>query len=489
VSTVFVVPDNPGTKITITGEETQRPPSISETVAVIGSHDWGPSRAVTRVNSFGEFESVFGSSDTDLRDAVLGAFVGPGTDGGVGAGSVLVYRAGLASGGGALNQANRTIQNTAGTPADALTLTAKHDGTFGNDLSFVIENDPIITNYDRLRILLNGVTVEKYTYPQTNITALGTAINDRPSKYVTAEVLVTGTALAATAGTALTNGADGTAITVTEYEDAVEALEFAPFSILGAANLVTTAIQTALMEWSIIQEEEMRPVRLIFGGPAGETLDQATTRSDAVRDPHVISLGAGTFHDAFLDKDVGSAKLVGRVAGALAGVGNGRALTYLPFAGLTVIDPIEVPTERLREAADNGVTVFRRSSGVDGDLIISKGVTTFIDADAARPVNVFGEPRLVGIVDQFIREMKIWGDENIVGLPNSEPTRAAVRDKGSELLTAYADDNLIINTVEDPFFFRVPDPDPENPDLIPFEFGWKFAATTNYLVGVGKVRV
>src|SRR5690606_17112206 len=149
-------------------------------------------------------------------------------------------------------------------------------------------------------------------------------------------------------------------------------------------------------------------------------------------DPHVISLGAGTFHDDFLDKDVGTAKVAARVAGALAGIGSGRALTYLPFAGLTLVDPVEVTSDRLREAADQGVTVFRRSSDTAVGLVVSRGVTTFVASGAvAPPLGVFSEPRLVGIIGDFIRRVKIWGDANIVGHPNSADTRAGVGDFGS----------------------------------------------------------
>lgn len=487
---LFVVPENPGTSITLVGEETVRPPaSIASTAAVAGSGDWGPANDPTLVGSFGEFESVFGNSDTDLRDAVLGAFLGTGIPGSPGAGAVLVNRIGVASGGGALDSALLTIQNT--TPADALTLTARHPGTRGNRLSAVIEPDPADpTNRDRLKLLLDDVTVEKYTYPNTDVDALADAINNRPSKYVTAESLITGVVLTDTAGSDLVGGLDGTPLTATEYGAALDALEFEPFSILAFANLTDTAIHATVVSWAAAQAEAMRPVMVVLGGASGETLDAAVTRTAAYSDePHVVSLGAGTFTDDFMDKIVGTAKLTPRVAGILAGFGEQRALTFAPLAGLGVSGDVEVTTDRLREASDAGVTAFRLASHPEADLVINRGVTAFIDpSNAAMPLEVFSEPRFIRIIDLFIRRVKEWGDANIVALPNTDDTRAAVKDRGQEELGNLTASSLIVNTPTVPAFFRVPEPDPERPDAIFFEFGWKFTPTTNYLVGIGRVR-
>lgn len=480
----FVIPENPGTSVEFVGEQTVRPPaSIADTVGLLITHDWGPLRAPTKVNNFGEFESIFGNSDTDGRDAVLGAFAGDGRRGGARAGSVIVYR--LAT--GAAAKATHTFQNTA--PANALTLTAKYEGTRGNDLSVVIEDDPASPGTrDRVRILLDGVTVERFAYTSTAIDELVARINGN-SKYVDAVQVATGTALTPAAGTALTGGADGTPVTGVQYDDGLSALEFQPLSIVGAGNLIDGTIQAAALSWAQTQEQQMRPVELVFGGPAGETLDQAKTRTALVRDPHVVSLGAGTFHDDFLDKNVGTAKLVGRAAGALAGIGEARSLTYLPFVGLTIVDPVEATTDRLREAADAGVTVFRRASVPDADLVVSKGVTTFTSLlDPVRPLQIFGDPRLVRVLDLFLRSIKQRGDAEIIGLPNSEETQAAALDIVRSEINALIDGGLILNTPGNQPFARIEPLDPLQPDAIVAEFGWTFAYTTNYFVGQGRVR-
>ena len=44
------------------------------------------------------------------------------------------------------------------------------------------------------------------------------------------------------------------------------------------------------------------------------------------------------------------------------------------------------------------------------------------------------------------------------------------------------------NVADKPFFRIVEEPGPNFQDAIVFEFGFKFARTTNFLIGTGKVR-
>lgn len=482
--TTFTVPENPGTKITWVGETTVAPPAaISDTVAILVTHDWGPLREVTELQSFADWESIFGNSDSDGRDAVLGAFVGNGVPGsGAQAGSVLVYRMGDDTAATALLHLQKTG------PANAVTLTARYEGTRGNDLSAVVESDPVDpTNKDRLRILLDDVTVERYSYAKASTDVLVDAINTR-SKYVTA-VQDSAGALTHVSATPLAGGDDGTPVTVTEYQDGLDAVEFSPFSVLAFSNLTDSAIMAAVQSWVDTQDDEMRPVEVVFGGPDDETLTEALTRTAAFNDFHVVSIGAGNLHDDFLDKDISFAKFAPRVAGALAGIGEKRALTYLPFAGITLLDPIEVPTDSLRLASDSGLTALTRASVAGADLVVNRGVTTFTDElDLVHPIRIFSDPRLVRILDLFLRRVKQRGDSELIGLPNSEETRAAAADIGKAELAQLVTDGLIVNTQEDAPFFRVLDNDPDNPDMIRFEFGWLFTYTTNFLVGVGRIR-
>lgn len=491
MATTFVKPENPGVKIDFVGEKLQRPPSsFSDVVALPIVHDWGPvvgdTDAGKLVNSFPEFEALYGTSDTEGRTAVLGAFNGIGLEGQGGAGGVIPVRMAAA----AAAKATRTVQNT--TPATALTLSGKYKGTRGNLLSYIVDDDPQNVANDRFRILFNGVVVETYRYAQTDINALAAAINGS-SKWVTAVANLSGVALTAGSGS-FTGGNDGSTLTGTEWAAALSALEFRDFGIFSPYNLVDTTVLTTILTWMQQQQVNQRPFVGVFGGAAGETLAQAITRTGFIRDTHAVSLGMGTYHDDLVNKDLSTAQLAPRLAGVLAARGDDKALTYAQLAGLHLVSG-GPGSQELRPAADAGVTVLRQVSDPNADLIVSRGVTTFISPTAAQPIEVFSEPRFIRIMDNFIRTMGQWASDKVIGdLTVTDDTRAAVRSEGQGMINDLLRRQLILpaNAALTPPraapFIDVPEvADPDLADAIPFSFGWTFARTANFVIGQGKV--
>ena len=189
MSGVLARPANPGTYIGLVGEQTVRPPSsISQVVAIPIVHDWGPlgsdSEGIQRLGTFGEFEQIFGSSSTAGRDAIMGAFVGPGVSDKAAAGEVVTYRMAKEAAASTL-----TIKNTAA--ENALKLTGYYTGKRGDRISIKTEDDPVDATKDRISILFDGVVVERYSFTEATITEAVTLIN-ASSKLVKAESLKTG---------------------------------------------------------------------------------------------------------------------------------------------------------------------------------------------------------------------------------------------------------------------------------------------------------
>lgn len=488
LSTV-TLPENAGTYITLIGSRTVRPPaSVAQTVAIPIIADWGPlgTDEIVKSETFGDFEARYGDSDIAGRDAVLAAFIGTGVEGMAAAGAVKTYR--LATSAAAASKL--IIKNTAGSPVNALELNAVYKGVRGDRISVVIDTDPNDAAKHRIAILFDGVRQERYSYTKATITEAVAKINNGPGNLVTAKSLATGTALATTAGTPLASGNNGTTLTATEWGNALDALEFEDFSVFAPFDLTDQAIVATLFSWTVNQTEEMRPVYSVFGGGKTEDLSEAIERTDDIRDPHVVSLAGGEFHDAFLDKDVSTSQLAPRIAGILAGLGEGKSLLNVPIAGLKQIGNTSIAPDEQALATEQGVTVFRRTTIPEAELVVANGVTTFTDdEDPVRPLELFSDPRIVRVADLFIRRMKEWGDRNIVGPTTvTEETEAAVRDKGISELDEMVKRQLILPGVEPderPFFRIVQN---TNQPAIIFEFGFMFARTTKYLIGLGKVR-
>lgn len=478
----------PQTRIRIVGEQSvQVRASLGATVAIPLTHDWGPMGTELDkpevLSEFAEWTERYGDTDTEGRTAVAGAFAGQNLRGTRGAGGVIPFRMGVDA-----DRAEVVLDNTAA--ADAVRITAKWAGTRGDDYSVQIDPDPTDATRDRIRLRYKDAVVETYTYPEADLEALVASINGADVGHVTATLILDGTALAATAGTALAGGDNGDAIVGADHLAAMDALEFQPFTIIAPANLTDAAIRASYLSWVQAQDDAGRPTFFVAGGAAGETLGTAITRSLALADPHVVNVGIGTYHDDLLDKDLSTAQLAPRFAGILAAKGEDKALTGAEIGGLHVVGATGATSTDAEAAVQRGVTTLIQTDSDEADLRVAKGVTTFTDDDdPARPLKIFGEPRLVRIMDLFVRNMKRWGDRNVIGnVPVNEDTRDAVRAEGTRLIEDLKRRGLILTKAqgaeEDPFI-RTP---VTTDDTLPFEFGWQFAYTANFLLGEGRVR-
>lgn len=493
----------PGTVLRFVGQSIPRiQASAADTVCVPIVHDWGPlghdapgisgrEGGLQEMLDFQEFTDVFGDSDTAGRTAVAGAFAGQGLPGAPGAGAVLIYR----MAGTAKAKATLTIKNTA--TVSALVLTARYYGSRGNSYAVAIDVDPTNETRDRLRVLLNGATLETYAYTKTDVVSLATAINAR-SQILKATESATGTGLVHTAGTNLATGADGATLTAEDHLSALEAVEFSPFSILSPYDVESSELLAAYVSWIALQDEANRPVMLVCGGKAGETIDEAVERTNSIQNPHVVNVGVGTYHDDLLGKELSTAQLAPRIAGILAARGKKASLTYAGISGLHPVGETSPASDAIETAVESGVVVLMRSSNPEAELQIAKGVTTWTTpTDPARPVEVFGDPRLIRIMDLYVREMKAWGDKIVIGaLPVNDDTRGLVRGKARELQDTLVQDGLILPGGEMLGGVEVPKPfvnvdaptDPNALDTVPYEFGWQFAFTANAILGEGLVR-
>lgn len=496
-------PDVPQTVIRFQGEKIPRIlPAAADTVMVPLIHDWGPLGAdpggtsgldggAQELLSFDAWAQLYGDSDTPGRTAVAGAFAGENLVGAVGAGAVIAYR----MGGSTVAAASVVINTTGVGGVAALTLTGKYKGSRANNFTYTIDVDPSNVLRDRLRLFYKGAVQETYLYLQTDVAGLATAINRR-SKMVTAENTEgVATRLAAGSGS-LAGGDDGSTIAAADHLAALDALRLAPASILASFDLTDAPTQATYLSWVQAQRDASRPVRWVVGGEEGESIDDALSRTAALADPHVVNFGVGTWHDDLLDKDLSTSQLAPRVAGILAARGQSSSITYAKLGGLHALPGTAPDDSDVEAAVTGGVTVLMPAAAADADVRIAKGVTTWTDDTDTQPVDVFGDPRLVGIMDNYVRDMKSWGDNLGIGqLPVNDDTRNKVYGQARSLQAALLRAGLILpgNAAAVPpipvpwVVVEVTDNDPVYNDTIPYTFGWQFAKTLNAILGQGTV--
>ena len=490
MTTAFVRPENPAAIVKIIGRASTRPaPSAADTVAIVFTHDWGPlgneADGLKVHGSLSSWEGNFGISETSGQRAVLQAFYGSGVPGEPGAGGVL----GLRMAGSSVARATATVNGAGGTPA--VSFPALWNGALGNTLAIIVEDDPQDPDLlDRVRVLRNGSTVERFSYPINDLAALKTAVEARPSNWLRGvEILTDASGPLAQGQYPLTGGNSGTTLTSTDYLNALAQLDFAPISALAFENLTDAAVLASVKAWIIQQAEQMRPIDFVFGGPANEGLDAAIARTAPMRNEHVLSVGIGSWHDDLLGRDLSTAEMAPRIAGISAARGREQAMTLAPLAGISPVGVSAPLTDELAPAWKQGIIAFRRVSFPGADYAINKSVTSWTsNADPDKPVEIFANPRYVRIINLFIRANTAYGEQNYIGRTRvTRETKDGWRTFVETQLTELLESTLVLPDPR-PFVEIIETDDVDLAEAIPYEFGWKFSRDTNFLLGNGVVR-
>lgn len=473
-------------------ERTTVQPSTGSTVAIPLTHDWGPFETPTTVTSLAEWHGLFGpSTDTPGYKAVKQCFQGEDVGDASGAGAIIVYRAGAA----AAAKATKSLNNT--TPAAALTLTARYEGSYGNNLSVTIQDNAANAANDDLIVLLNGIEVERYTYANTNITALVDAINDDTtgSDWITATQVITGVALTYVSNSAFASGADGETLVAGDWTAARTALEPHRFSIFAPYDLTDGAIITSTQVWAATLNRAGKRFISVFGGALDETVSTANTRTLLLNDNitidgqdvypghDFINLGVGGVEDDELGT-LSTSQLAPRIAGILAQRGEDQSLTFARLGGVTARN---FGTEaNFITAYDAGTTVLALDSNPDAPVHILKGLTTYVGGDAAKPYTIYRNPKFVRTMHGIETEASEYAANFIVG-------KATVSDLGRAAVIGHA--KALIKTREDrgvlqPGSVVYADPEPaptEEDEFIAVVYGITFGRSVEQVFNTARI--
>ena len=459
-------------------------PSVGQTVCVAFTHTWGPFKTATLCTSFSDFLAKFGGDPTNPSSgyiAVKEAFLGEASADFGGAGAVLAYRMGGTTGGAgiAASKATKTLQNT--TPVVALTLSAKYEGTSGNNLRLTVQDDPTATNDQLIIADNNGVVLETYVYLDTDINGLAAAIN-AGSRLVTAVANINGVKLTNIAATPMTGGGDGQTLVAQDYTDVMTALEVQRFGVLVFENLTDIPITTSLKTWAANQQNVGRRFFTVVGGLLNETIATAVARSTSLNHEDFINVGVGSVRDTdTLDINgapvvLSSAQLAPRIAGIVANRGVRMALTFAKLPGLEMIAGADAAG--IVTAYDNGVIVLSRSSDAQATVRIEKGLTTYLTkTNTAKPKAIYSNPKFVAVMHGLQQDLGLWADENIIGRTTvDDDTRASVLAHVNALLGQYE----LIGAVQPAWAASVdPVPPPSDDDsFVAFLIACKFGRST-----------
>jgi len=451
------------------------------------------------MTSYQQFQAVFGPDDSDLRRAVFQAFLGEGVAGKGGAGAVQVCRMGAS---GTIASSTRTLQNTAGTPANAVTLTAKNPGSRGNSLSVTVRAG-VIGGQSQLLIFLGGTLVELYNYTSASLAPLVAQIN-AVSSYVTATLVLDGTALALVSSVALTGGLDGSMLAGADYSAAFNALSKVPFRVVAFANLTDPTIVASAQAWEQTLNTTGYRCSLVLGGLIAESNTTSQTAASSLNDHNIVRLGQGTITDFNLvpgsPTNISTAQGAPRVAGVIASRGERRDLIMARFAGWQ-LNADSATSADIAAAPTFGLTVLSADGRQDAPVRIAQGCTTFITPTSATDqrspllyggVNIYGSVKYVAVMQGFEMDLltvQEQTDGNIGDLDVNDQSRAYLIGEGRKLADMRVANGAIQpkpTVVLDTTTFGPPN---DSQDFIPIMYGFAFSPTLRQIFNTVSVSL
>ena len=294
------------------------------TVAIAESLSWGPVETVQEIEAGANMTPYTGYDITNANNRFLNEIF-KGTNRTAAPNKVLLYRLG-ASG-----------QTAATATVAPLTATAKYPGTRGNDISIVITELTTPADTYTVSTVVDGEIVDQQTAKTVEELV--------PNDWVT----WSGTgALAASVGTPLTNGTNGTPAS-SDYTDFLTAIEPYKFDVLLYDGTDTT-VQDAMVAFvKRLSEEEGMYTQLVAAG---------LTNPDS---RFVVNVMSGvTLSDGTA---LTPQQTVWWAGGALAGAQYNESLTYASYPSAVDVSP-KLTNSGYEQALSDGQFVLFADDGV-----------------------------------------------------------------------------------------------------------------------------
>ncbi|KOY81284.1 phage tail sheath family protein [Lysinibacillus macroides] len=281
--------------------------------------------------------------------------------------------------------------------------TAKYKGVRGNGITIVIQaNVDEPTTFD-VKTLLAGVTVDEQI-------AIASAADLVANDYVTFKTNAT---LAATAGTPLAGGSNGSVITGGAHQEALDALEAYGFNTLGCLSSDST-IKSLYVEYTKRIRDQVGGKFQLVGHKLG------TTEHEGIID--VLNNAVGTDEEVF--------GAVYWAVGAQAGVAVNRSNTNKRYDGEYTLDMAETKTQsQLTVLLKAGKYVFHR---VGDEVRVLEDINTFTSFTVDKNED-FSMNQVIRVLDQIaIDTAQIFNNRYLGKVPNDQDGRISLwNDLGS----------------------------------------------------------
>lgn len=426
---------------------TALPSGAGGLVAIPLTHNWGPANTLTFLGSFGNWESLFGTDESQGRRAVYDAFRGEGVEGRGGASGVYVVRMASSSAAKAVVKLNNPAK------ANAVTIKGRYPGTRGNRLQIIAS--AVVAGKQTITVLDGTAELESFSViiAEENALKLLVAAINAVSPWVEAELVAEGATGIEPGTTALASGADGATLTGEDWTNGVNRLNDVDFALVAPYDLPWTAGEPGasvratvnlLKAWRLAQAEAGHRFTLVVGGALEEDPATAVQRALEMADPGIITVGGPGVLDETFGK-LSSSQLAARIAGIRAQRGETQAAHFARLGGTLPLAKSSGAMPTLTEIVtmvEAGVMCLQRDRYAAAPTRIVKDVNTWAPKprtpqETERPRRVYGQPKKIQSMQQFANECEQELERTMIGkstVNNSTRQAAAafVLKKGGE---------------------------------------------------------
>lgn len=309
----------PGVYINTKSQGSVRP-GIGEkgTVAIAEPLSWGPAGVIREIIPGGDLRPYIGYDITDKKAVFLREMM-KGSDTTAGPSRILLYRP--AGTGGAKAKAE----------IGDLTVTARYEGTRGNDIAVIVQEDPDTEGLWDVSTLIDGRVADKQSAAE--ISAL------RENNWI---IFSGGGSFTETAGEALAGGVDP-AVSPADYAGFLQALEPYPFDILVYDGDDSATIQAFAAFVKRISETVGRKCQAVMAHAQAGNSEWVISVNNGVKlsDGTVLSAGQAAWW----------------LGGAEAGAKYNESLTYAQYPDAVEATPKRTEAE-ITQAIRAGEIVF-----------------------------------------------------------------------------------------------------------------------------------
>lgn len=416
-------------------------PGARGTVGIISESDWGPDNEIVELTSLSQARSYF----TNLEDAtarlynlIRFAFRG-------GASVVKAARVMNTS-----NAVKATLTLKDDSSVDVLRIDAKYYGTYGNNISVEVGDDPVDSDKTRIRVFVEGALAHSVTSTVDtgdpgfidNIVDLFAAVE---SPWIDVVKLANGDDdLATLAETSLADGANGDAVTITEFAAILDLFAANRVNLL-TSDTVVSSVQTAIAEWVLEQRSSGYYVIGVLGSDAGDNATTMITDATGFNSSAIVYVGPGAVINnvAGVATTYSGAAVASVVAGLIAGVRSGQSVTFAGIPGSSGVETL-LSNSEVKSLIANGVCVITSTPpGANPSARVEKGVTT-LSSLGENDLAVFKSIRTVRIADAIAEGLSDAANTQFIGRQlDNEPGRIAIIGAIRDFLRSQSDAQLI----------------------------------------------